>query len=134
VSENPKTASSQAAWALLTEGVTRARIEAHRLEHLIGRGLKMAEQSPEREHIYQVAGDIIVGLPNRLNALKMSLDRTGLALSRMGVDFLESRLPLSEKVLVDEAVQSAFGKAHPRYSDLITKVADRYLQEGPDEE
>jgi hypothetical protein len=101
---------------------------------MIGRGLKLVEKSPEREHLYQLAGDIIVGLPQRISALKMCLDRTSLALSKMGVDFLESRLPLSEKVLVDEAVQSAFGKATPRHSALASRVADRYIQDHPDEE
>jgi hypothetical protein len=129
VSKNQRNASSQAAWALLTEGVSKSRVETHRLEHLIGRSLRLVERSPEREYLYQVAGDIIMGLPARLNALKTTLDRTSLALSKMGVDFLESRLPLSEKVLVDEAVQSAFGKANPRHSALISRVADRYLQD-----
>lgn len=128
-----KISSSQAAWALLTEGVTRARLESHRLDHLISRAQKLVDNSPHKEHLYQIAGDIIVSLPQRLDALKVSLDRTGLALSKMGVDFLESRLPLSEKVLVEEAVQSAFGKANPRHSRLISRVADRYLQNQEDE-
>ena len=40
-----KNSSSQAAWALLTEGVTSARLEAHGLRHLVTRGLKIVEQS-----------------------------------------------------------------------------------------
>lgn len=128
MSKNPKTASSQAAWALLTEGVTKARLETHRLEHLINRGLRLVEKSPEREHLYQIAGDVITVVPQRLEALKVALDRTGLALSKMGQDFLEARLPLSEKTLVEEAVQSAFGKASPRRS-LVERVSDRYLEE-----
>lgn len=129
MSHNTKNASSQAAWALLTEGVTHSRIETHRIEHMLNRALRVIEKSPHREYLYQVLGDVIVGLPQRLNTLKMTLDRTGLALSRMGVDFLESRLPLSEKAVVDEAVQAAFGKPSPRQSRLAQRVADRYLKE-----
>jgi len=122
-----KKANSQAAWALLTEGVTSARLEAHRLQHLINRADKLVEGSSHRDHLYEVAGDIIVALPDRLNHLITDLDRTALALSRMGQDFLESRLPLDDKNLVDEAVSSAFGKSSPRES-VARRVALRYME------
>jgi len=121
------TASSQAAWALLTEGVTNARVEAHRLQHLIGRATALVEGSDEKEHLYQVAGDIIVAMPQRLDQLLRALDRTGLALSKMGEEFLSSRLPLSDKTMVEEAVASAFGKGQPRHSEA-RRLAQRYLQ------
>lgn len=121
-----KTASSQAAWALLTEGVTRARVETHRLHHLVSRVMKLVEASENKEHLYQVAGDVIEAVPQRLLALETALDRTGLALSKMGQEFLEARLPLSEKTLVDEAVESAFGVHQVKHS-MAHRVADRYL-------
>ena len=122
-----KQSSSQAAWALLTEGVTRARVEAHRLQHLLGRAQKLVEGSKQKEHLYTVAGDIIEAAPQRLEQLNVALDRTALALSKMGEDFLESRLSLSDKTMVEEAVASAFGKGSPRKS-LAVRVADRYLR------
>lgn len=123
-----KEASSQAAWALLTEGVTRARIEAHRLQHLINRASSMVEASDQKEHLYQVAGDIIVALPARLDQLLTALDRTGLALSKMGQEFLESRLSISDKTMVDEAIETAFGRSQVRHSDAAQRVAARYLK------
>jgi len=122
-----KTASSQAAWALLTEGVTRARLEAHRLRHLTTRAQELIDASEHREHFYQMAGDIIVAVPTRLEQLEVVLDRTGLALAKMGQDFLEARLPLSEKTLVDEAVQSAFGGGGKSRESVVDRVAKRYL-------
>jgi len=122
-----RTASSQAAWALLTEGVTRARVDAHRLHHLVSRAEKLIEASDHREHFYEEAGDLIHAVPRRLQSLELALDRTGLALSRMGTDFLESRLPLSDKVMVDEAVSSAFGGSSVRHSTAAQRVAARYL-------
>jgi len=104
-----KTASSQAAWALLTEGVVSARVEAHRLHHLINRAVSLVENSAEKAHIKQVAGDILMGVPRRLDQLERHLDRTALALSKMGAEFLEARLPISDKTEVDEAVQPSFG-------------------------
>ena len=124
-----KSASSQAAWALLTEGVTRARVEAHRLQHLLTRAIKMVEDSADKDHLYEMAGDIISAAPTRLDALNVALDRTGLALSKMGVEFLDSRLPLSEKTMVDEAVASAFGGGGGQRNSLEARVARRYLSE-----
>lgn len=123
-----KTASSQAAWALLTEGVTRARLETHRIQHLVSRVMKIVESSDQKEQIYQVAGDAIEAMPKRLGALEVALDRTSLALAKMGQEFLEARLPLSEKTLVDEAVESAFGVNQVKHSSMAGKVAERYLQ------
>ena len=120
-----KTASSQAAWALLTEGVVSARIEAHRLKHLINRAVALVDNSPAKEHIKQVAGDILLAAPQRLDGLERHLDRTALALSKMGEDFLEARLPLSDKTRVDEAVQPAFGGGKMRTS--VDSLARRWL-------
>ena len=122
-----KTASSQAAWALLNEGVSQARLDAHRIQHLMSRCLKLVEASEAKDHIYQVAGDIIVGLPKRLDHLEMILDRTSLALAKMGETFLEARLPISEKTLVDEAITSAFGGSGKKGS-LEYRVSQRYLK------
>jgi len=121
-----KTASSQAAWALLTEGVSRSRVETHRIHLLIERVMKLIEASDRKEHIYQVAGDIIEAMPKRVSALALALDRTSLALSKMGGEFFDSRLPLSDKVMVDEAIEAAFGRHQIKHS-TVSRVAERYL-------
>ncbi len=123
-----KEASSQAAWALITEGVAAARVEAHRLKHLINRGLKLVERSDYTEHLNQVAGDLIKGAPRRLERLELDLDRTALALSKMGEKFLEARLPLHDKTMVDEAVLPAFGGGGVRYA--VDQLAARWIQAG----
>jgi len=122
-----KTASSQAAWALLTEGVTKARVEAHRLNHLVSRAMKLIEASEHKDHFYEEAGDIIMAVPTRLQSIETALDRTSLALSKMGEDFLESRLSLSDKTMVDEAVSSAFGGNAVRHSESVQRLAARYM-------
>lgn len=121
-----KTASSQAAWALLIEGVSKARLEAHRMRHLTDRALRLVEDSEQKEHLYRIAGDIIISIPKRLEGMEIALDRTSLALSKMGEEFLSARLPLSEKVLVDEAVSAAFGKS--QFHDSVERVASRYIE------
>jgi len=126
--ERSKRASSQATWALLTEGVTRARLESHRMRHMVNRILKLIEDSKEREHLYQVAGDVIEGFPERHDKLDIALDRTALALAMMGEEFLDARLPLSDKRMVEEAVSSAFGRPRSLESTLESRVAARYLK------
>jgi len=126
-----KTASSQAAWALITEGVVAARVEAHRLKHLVNRAMKLVEQSEHTDHLHQVAGDLIQAAPRRLEKLELDLDRTSLALTKMGEKFLEARLPLHDKTQVDEAVLPAFGGGAHRYAShealVMDRVAVRYL-------
>jgi len=119
-------ASSSAAWALLTEGVTAARIDAHRLRHLLMRAEQLVKRSEHKDHLYQVAGDIISGVPQRLTSLEVNLDKTALALAKMGEAFLGSRLPLSEKTEVEEAVEPSFGGGKLRQS-AEDRVASRWL-------
>ena len=124
-----RTASSQVAWALLTEGVTKARLESHRLQHLLSRAKLLVDQSPQKDHLYQVAGDVIVGMPKRLELLQTALDRTSLALSKMGDEFLSSRLTIDDKNMVDEAIEAAFGGGR-RKDSLVARVAQRWLERG----
>jgi hypothetical protein len=121
-------ASSQAAWALLTEGVTSARLEAHRLRLLLTRALSLCEKSERRDHLYEVAGDVIQAVPTRLDNLERNLDRTSYALSVLGSDHLRDILPMTDRKVVDDATEHARpfgGNARPRTS--AGRVADRHL-------
>lgn len=116
-----KQSSSEAAWSLLSGAVSDARVEAHRLRHLVNRGLKIVEQSdPEqKERAYQMAGDLIDAVPTRLSKLESLLDKTSFALSMMGEDFFASRLSLDDKTEVKEAIEHS---AHP-FSKAIKESA-----------
>jgi hypothetical protein len=83
---------------------------------MLNRVLKLVEESEHKDHLYQMAGDVIVGIPERMDQLDVALDRTGLALSKIGEEFLDARLTLSDKNLVEEAVSSAFGNFKNRES------------------
>ena len=116
-----KNASSQAAWALLTCGVSESRVEAHRIRHLVDRLQKMADHPQVGEFVYAILGDVVEGLPARVHALERTLDRTGYALSKMGQDFLKGRIPVSDRTHVEEAVNSTgFSK------DQASVVAERH--------
>ena len=58
-------AGSQAGWALIAGGVNAARVDAHRLHQYVTKILKIVETSPEKEHLYRMAGDLIVATAGR---------------------------------------------------------------------
>jgi hypothetical protein len=137
VKSDNKTASSQAAWALLTEGVTSARIEGHRIRHLVNRLLAVVNSSsPEdRERLFATFGDVLVALPDRLDQLESVLDKTSYALIKMGDEFMRPRLPLSDRTEVEEAVHAVqpFSSAQSKGSDkppsAMDNVVNRYLRQ-----
>lgn len=122
-----KTSGSQAGWALIAGGVNAARLDAHRIHQLLNKVLLLIGKSDEKEHIYQVAGDLIVAIPQRLEQLEDQLDETSYALSIMGQDHLKERLPISRRNLVDETVEGApaFGAQMTRNS--IQRIVEAYI-------
>ena len=123
-----RTASnSQVAWALLTEGVVSSRLEVHRIQHLLSRAMKIVDASSEKDHIYQVAGDIIQAIPHRIEQLATVLDRTAYALSVMGEDHLRDRLPFADRMLVDNAVENAVILAPGSIERSAQRVSFRYI-------
>lgn len=102
-----RNAGSQAGWALITGGVNEARVETHRLHQLLSKMLKAVESSEEKELIYQLVGDILVGLPEVVGRLESRLDETSYALSLLGTDHLKDRLPLSSRARIDATVETA---------------------------
>lgn len=120
-----KRASSEVAWALLTEGVSGTRIELHRLKHALNRALSLVESSEKREHLYEVAGDLIESAPKQIAKMERLLDRTSFALSNMGETFLKARLPIEDRTRVQEAIQVG----NPVARRSVASVVERYLDE-----
>lgn len=136
-----KSASTGAplAWSLLTEGATNASLEAHRLRQMVNRLLVLVEASEKRDHLYEVAGDIIVDFPRHLQHLERHLDRLNYALASVGKKQYRDRIPLTDRYKVDYAMQDA---AFPLVSDeaqspfpppkpetATQRVARRYAQQ-----
>lgn len=122
-----RTAGSQAGWALIAGGVNAARVEAHQLHQYVSKILDLIQNSPEREHLYQVAGDIIVDFPRRVEKIEEQLDELGYALSVMGKDHLKDRLSLSRRNRVDQTVEGAPTFKGPMFRQTAKTVAKRHL-------
>ena len=121
-----KKSSSQASWSILSEGVSSARVEAYRLRHLVNRAMAIIEQSVAKDHLYQVAGDIIMGVPSRLDRIEQTLDRTSYALAKMGDAHLKQRLPIHDREMVEESIERA-DLLNPSFSKMSSNVAQRFL-------
>ena len=124
-----KKAGSQAGWALITGGVNAARVDVHRIHHLLNKVMKLVETSPEKEHIFQVAGDIMMALPSLMTRLEDQLDETSFALACMGKEHLKERLPISRRNQVEVAIEGAPNFGVPMSRRSVERVAERYLQE-----
>lgn len=110
-------------------GVNAARVDAHRVHQLLNKVLALVEHSKAKDHIYQVAGDLIQAIPHRVETLETNLDTVSYALSMMGEDHLKDRLPISFRALVEETVEGAKAFGAPRHLESsASRVAHRYLK------
>lgn len=121
---NRKANSSQAAWALIMEGVTGARVEAHKVKKMLNLASNLVENSSKKEHLYQVGGDLIMGLPQAVEQVIRDLDRTAYALARIGTEHLKDLLTLEDRARVENGTSNP-----PRVVRVsAAKVADLYLR------
>jgi hypothetical protein len=124
-----KNSNSQAAWALLTEGVTKSRLDAHKLQLAIRRIERLIEKSENKDDIYQVAGDLIQSVPKDLDSLISTLDRTSLALAKMGESFLQGRLSIDDLNMVEDATESASFGGNKEIKSIRNAFLSRKINE-----
>jgi hypothetical protein len=74
---------------------------------MVNRLLVLVEASEKRDHLYEVAGDIIVDFPRHLQHLERHLDRLNYALASVGQKQYRDRIPLTDRYKVDYAMQEA---------------------------
>ncbi len=91
--------------------------------------MTVIEDSEARDHIYQIAGDILLAFPRRMESLERNLDRLSYALSVLGTDHLRERLPMSDRAVVDEATHRSRPFTDSEFSRTTARVAARFLIE-----
>jgi hypothetical protein len=90
--------------------------------------MTLVETSQAKEHLWQVAGDLIQGFPERLGDLERALDRTSYALVVMGEDFLRGRIPADDRYVVDEATKThPYAAPRQKGTTMVARVAQRYM-------
>lgn len=76
----------------IMEELTDARLRCEQLKKFVERGARLISESPHRDHFYEVAGDILYGLPDALFRLDKALSATALAASRLDYEELKQQL------------------------------------------
>lgn len=90
--------------------------------------MALVEASSNKDHLWQVAGDLIQGFPERLSELERNLDRTSYALVVMGEDFLRGRISLDDRYEVDESTKThPYAGPRDKTEMLAARVAGRHM-------
>lgn len=117
-----RTAQAETQWALVASNIADAKLQAHHLRQLLARVKSLVESSDAKEHLYQVAGDLITSIPETFERLETQIDEAQLALAYMGRKQLRDKVSPEAKARIERAMRSA-----PR-------VAAMYLESLHDEE
>lgn len=89
----------------LMEELTDARLRCDQLKRQINQVVQLVSQSKEKAHVYEVAGDLIYGVPNTLFLLDKALDATALAASRLDYEELKQDLSPEKVKELEEALK-----------------------------
>jgi hypothetical protein len=76
----------------LVEELTDARLRCEQLKKFVSQAVRLIAMSPQRDHLYEVAGDTIYGIPDALFKLDKALGATALAASRLDYEELKTQL------------------------------------------
>ena len=96
--------------ALLQEALATSKLSLDKLQEFNLRIQELVKESPARDHLYEVAGDIIMGVPSILESLDDALSKASLVASAMTQDLLQTKLPIEDLQKLD----------------LVEKVATRF--------
>lgn len=97
----------------LQEELTDARLRCDQLKRLIDRAIRHVGQSKQRDFLYEIAGDLIYGVPDTLFKLDKALDAAALASSRLDYEELKQQLK-PEKV---EELENVLNEVRIRHID-----------------
>lgn len=112
----------------LVENLSDARLRCDQLKRYLAKAMKLIEKSSKRDHFYEVAGDILNGVPEVIFKLDKALDATGLAASRLDYEELKQQLSPEkvdelEEVLEDVRVKHLERRSLPKETQVKFKAA-----------
>lgn len=76
----------------VVEELSDARLRCEQLKKFVSQAVRLIASSPSRDHLYEVGGDIIYGIPDALFKLDKALAATALAISRLDYEELKTQL------------------------------------------
>ena len=94
-------------WTLVNSNVADAKLQAHHLRQLLVRVRGLVESSDHKDHLYQVAGDLMSSIPETFEKLEARLDEAQLALAYMGRKQLNNKVSPEASARIERAMKSA---------------------------
>lgn len=94
----------------LLKEVSDSLATTHKVKTLLNRAIEIVNASEEKEHIYQVAGDIIINLPKKLDRLENTLTKILYFLNIYMRKDLRTFLSVEDKSEIDEIFTSEKNK------------------------
>lgn len=112
----------------LMEELTDARMRCDQLKRMIDQAMRIVSQSSERDHIHEVAGDLLQAIPETLFKMDKALDATALAASRLDYEELKQSLKPEkaeelERVLKDVRIRHIDRRSQPQGAPTQGKQA-----------
>lgn len=107
----------------LMEELTDARLRCDQLKKFVDRAARHIAQSTHRDHFYEVAGDLIYGIPDALFRLDKALDATALAASRLDYEELKQQLKPEKADALEEVLKDVRIRHIDRRSPTMIKPA-----------
>jgi len=89
----------------LQEELTDARMRCDQLKKFVDRAVRHISDSPQKDTFYEVAGDLIYGIPDALFRLDKALDATALAAARLDYEELKQSLKPEKVELLEEVLK-----------------------------
>lgn len=90
----------------LQEELTDARLRCDQLKKLVDRAARHIAESTHREHFYEVAGDLIYGIPDALFRLDKALAATALAATRIDYEELKQELKPEKVDMLEQVLKN----------------------------
>lgn len=102
----------------LMEELTDARMRCDQLKRYVAQAVKLINDSEKKDHFFEVAGNLLYGIPETLFKLDKALDATALAATRLDYEELKQQLKPEkaeqlEQVLNDVRIRHIERRSEP---------------------
>jgi len=108
----------------LMEELTDARLRCEQLKKFVAQAVRLVAQSSHRDHFYEVAGDVIYGLPDSLFKLDKALAATALAASRLDYEELKSQLKPEKVTELEDVLRNVRLRQIDRRAPFIQPIPE----------
>ena len=103
----------------LQEELTDARLRCEQLKNFVSQAVRLISKSKFRDHFYEVAGDVMYGIPESLFKLDKALAATSLAASRLDYEELKSQLRPEKVQELEDVLRSVRLRQIDRRAPLL---------------